>query len=205
MPLEIEKRFKNFNYQQIKDIMKSNNIIKIGGTLFKSSSYYGVKEKQVIRVRDEGNKITFTIKQRNDNGYDTEYEIIVDDYDKINIMLSQLKLKKKYDMHKYREIYITQDKKNEIIFDHYPGLPPFIEIESTSEDELYNIMKLLGLSDEEKFVPKDLYYEQYGIRKDREMISLTFHNVRDILEKLITKNKDKFNAIISKQLDKFNI
>jgi adenylate cyclase class IV len=203
MSLEIEKRFKNFDYKEIKEIFKSNNIDKVGGLLFKISNYHGVKEKQFVRVRDEGNKITFTIKQRNNNGYDTEYEVIVNNYEIINSMLLQLKLKKKYDMHKYREIYITQDKKNEIIFDHYPGLEPFMEIESRTEQDLNNLMKLLGLSDESIFTPKDLYYEYYGIRKDREMISLTFDNAKDILEDLITKKKDEFNRIIESQLKKF--
>jgi len=46
---------------------------------------------------------------------------------------------------KYHEIYITKNKKSEIIFDHYPGLPPYIEIESTNETELNKIIKLLKL------------------------------------------------------------
>jgi adenylate cyclase class 2 len=203
MPLEIEKRFQNFNFDEIKSIFKANNILKIGGSLFKSSNYYGTNPKQFIRVRDEGNKIKFTIKQRNSNGYDTEHEVIVDNYDVINTMLLQLQLKKKQDMQKYREIYMTPDKRNEIIFDYYPGLPPFMEIESMSETDLFNTMKLLGLSEEPIFTAKDLLYKHYGIRKDREMVSLIFENAYDILGNLITKNKEQFDDILNKQIKLF--
>ena len=203
MSLEIEKRFKKFDYDNVKHILKNNNVDRIGESLFKISNYYGIHPNQVIRVRDEGNKITFTIKQRNNNGYDTEYEVIVDNYDTINKMLDQLGIKKKNDMEKIREIYITQDKQSEIVFDHYPGAPPCIEIESTSETELFKIMKLLGLSEEPKFTPKDLYYEYYGIRKDRKMTSLKLENAKDIFNSLITKNRDMFNSILEKQIKKF--
>jgi len=203
MPLEIEERFQNFDFEEIKRIFKANNILKMGGSLLKNSNYYGTNPNQFIRVRDEGNKITFTIKQRNNNGYDTEYEVVVDNYDVINTMLLQLQLKKKNDMHKYREIYMTPDKRNEIIFDYNPGLPPYMEIESMSETDLHNTMKLLGLSKEPMFVQKDLYYKYYGIKKNREMVSLTFENAYDILGNLITKNKEQFDDILNKQIKLF--
>ena len=201
MSLEIEKRFKNFNYDEIITILKKNNFNRIGGYLFKISNYKGLQDKQYLRVRDEGTKITFTIKQRktNDYDYDTENQVIIDNYEIMNSMLEQLKLKKINEMYKYREIYISQDKKNEISFDNCPALLPFMEIESINEDELFKTMKLLNLSEEPGFVPSDLYLENYGITKNRKMIPLTFDNAKDVFNHLITKNKNTFDDILTYQ------
>jgi len=202
MSLEIEKQFKTFDYNNIKKIFKQKNINRVGGFLFKLTSYKGTKNDQYIRIRDEGKKITFTIKQKTNNQYVTEYEVVVDNYEMINKMLLQLGVQKNYDLHKYREIYITKNKKSEIIFDHYPGLPPYMEIESQSESELNKMIKLLKLK-EEKFTAADLYYELYGITQDRKYDDLTFDNAKQKFNKLITKNKDKFNELLAKQQKKF--
>ena len=152
-----------------------------------------------VRIRDEGVKITFTIKQKKggDRLYDTEYEVVVDNYNMIDQMIQLLGLEKLYDLHKYREIYKTN--KTEIIFDHFPGLPPYMEVESKSEKELKSVMKKLGLNEENNFTAKDLYFEQYGITKDRKDASLSFINANQMLEKFITKNKEQFNNILKHQ------
>lgn len=203
MSLEIEKRFKNFNYNQIKKKFKDNNITKVGGYLFKISTYKSPKEGQSIRIRDEGTKITFTIKQKAINNYDTEYEVIVDNYEMIDTMIQLMGLEKNYDLYKYREIYKTKNNKSEIVLDHFPGLPPYMEIESSTEKELYKMMKTLELLEEPHFTAKDLYLEQYGITKDRKDGSLTFDNAKDVLSKFITKNKQNFDIILKKQIKKF--
>ena len=136
MSLEIEKRFKNFNYNQIKKKFKNNEIKKVGGFLFKMSTYKSSVEGQSIRIRDEGHRITFTIKQKKPQSYDTEYEVIVDNYEMIDKMIKLMGYQKNYDLYKYREIYKTKDNKSEIVFDHFPGLPPYMEIESKTEKEL---------------------------------------------------------------------
>ena len=101
----------------------------------------------------------------------------------IDQMIQLLGLEKLYDSHKYREI----TNKIEIIFDHFPGLPPYMEVESKSE-------KKLGLNEENNFTTKDLYFEQYGITKDRKDASLSFINANQILEKFnnILKHQNKF-------------
>ena len=60
-------------------------------------------------------------------------------------------------------------------------------------------MKKLGLEDESKFTAKDLYYELYGISKDRKDSDLTFTNAEEMLGKYITKNKDQFIKILKHQ------
>ena len=119
-------------------------------------------------------------------------------------MLLQLKLEKNFELHKYREIYRTKNGKTEVIFDNFPGLPPYMEIESKTEKDLQKTMKLLGLPEEPKFSASDLYLEHYGITKDRPDFPLTFSNAFEYLSKYITKNKKDFNDLIKKQIKKYN-
>ncbi len=204
MSLEIEKRFKNFDYTKLKKIFKENEIKRVGGFLFKLTSYQGTKEGQSIRIRDEGNKITFTIKQKNANNYDTEWEVNIDNYEMMDKMIQQLNIKKRYDLFKYREIYVTKDKKNEIVFDFFPALNPYMEIESKTEKDLLKLMKQLGLKEEPNFVAKDLYWELYGITKDRKDGDLTFDNAGEILGPLVNKNKVNFSQILEHQQTTLN-
>ena len=67
MSLEIEKRFKNFDYKETVQKLLDNNFTKVGGFMFKIATYKGLTPNQRIRVRDEGFRTTFTIKIINKN------------------------------------------------------------------------------------------------------------------------------------------
>ena len=121
----------------------------------------------------------------------------------IQNMLELLQLTKLYDLHKYREIYKSKNGKNEVIFDHFLGLSPYIEVESSTEIELKKTMKKLNLVDEPTFTAKDLYFNMYGITKDRPDIELTFTNANKVLIKYITKNKKQFTTLLKQQKSKF--
>lgn len=204
MSLEIEKRFKNFKYTEIKKKLLENNFEKFGGFLFKIITYKGLDKNQKIRVRDEGYRTVFTIKNVDTNNYDVEYEVIIDSYDMMNQMLIQLKLEKNFELHKFREIYRSKNGKTEVIFDNFPGLPPYMEVESKTEKDLQKTMKILGLSEEPKFTASDLYLEHYGITKNRPDFPLTFANADEYLTKYITKSKKEFMDLLKKQHKKYN-
>jgi predicted adenylyl cyclase CyaB len=168
------------------------------------------------RTRNEGKKITFTIKEKSNtfkkqtffnladekqsfssSTYDKEWEVNVDNQNIMNDMLQLLGVKKTYTLEKFREIY--KDDNNELVFDHYPGLEPYLEIESNTEDNLFKIMKKLNLESENKFNSKDLYYLEYGMTKERPDDNLTFDNALEIFDIYITKNKEKFIKILNHQ------
>ena len=96
MSFEIEKRFRQINIKNIKKIIKENGFKRQGGYLFKITTYKGIRDNMVIRVRDEGFRITFTIKDTSQGKFEKEYEVNVDNYDMMNIMLHQLNLEIKY-------------------------------------------------------------------------------------------------------------
>ena len=162
-------------------------MLEISKTLF-SVIIVILKENQIIRTRNEGNKITFTIKEKT-----TSY----DNQNMMNEMLQLLGIKKAYDIEKFREIY--KDDNNELVFDHYSGLEPYLEIESNSEENLEQMMLKLNLITESKFNAKELYYLEYGISKERPDRGLTFDNALEMFDSYITKNKDKFIKILTHQ------
>jgi len=198
MSVEIEKRFKNFDYKTIKQLLEKSNINKVGGQLFQVTTYVPIKSNQTVRTRSEGDKITFTVKNKSGE-YDIEYEVTVNDYEMINKILEQLNIKKKYTLEKFREIYA--DSNNEVIFDHFPGLAPYMEVESKTEPDLFKTMKKLNLDKEENFTAKDLYWIKYGISKDRPDNDLSFDTAEEIFSPMITKNKDEFIKILNHQKD----
>ena len=205
MSLEIEKRFRQINITNIKKIMKQNGFKKQGGFLFKILTYKGLNDNQVIRIRDEGFRTTFTIKDLSHKPFEKEYEVNISDFDMMRLMLEQLNLEIKYGLNKFREIYKSKNGKNEVIFDYFPGLPPYMEIESKTEKDLNETMKLFGVKDEPKFTGSDLYLEHYGIpiyKPDGKDEGLNFENAEKRLTKQIKKNKSVFLTLLKEQKKK---
>lgn len=202
MPVEIEKRFKNFNYKKTKKIIQDNGFTFFGSFLFKVIYYKTNVPNQTIRLRDEGHRITFTIKMYDPNKYELEDEIIINDFNVFNKMLNSMGVEKGLELHKYREIYMSNDQKTEIIFDHFPGLPPYMEIESETEKNLFDTMRLLDLNEDSKFNSLDLYLEHYNINKNQmNDCPLNFYDIEPCVLKLIENknNKKKFSKLLKKQ------
>ena len=63
---------------------------------------------------------------------------------------------KEFYMEKIREIYEFDDC--ELVFDHYPGLPGYIEIEAPSEEKLKELAVYFNLNFNEKFYNYSILY-----------------------------------------------
>lgn len=199
----IEKRFQNFNYNETKKKLFDLGFYHFGDHLFQIIIYTKLEPNQRIIVRDEGFGIIFTISNIDSNGQETEYKVNVSDYTMINKMLTELKLEKKYELQSYREIYKTLDHKTKVIFDNFPGLLPYMKIESKTEQDLFETMEKLGVSEETNFSYIDLYSEYYGITIDIPFYSLTFKDADKYFHQYITKNKEEFYELLYKQQEKF--
>jgi adenylate cyclase class 2 len=112
---------------------------------FQSLGFIPPEGYYLLRLRDEKHRITFTLKQIGDK-YALEDEVVVNNFNEMKTILEKMGNKKKYFIQKIREIYNIGN--SELVFDHYPGLPGYIEIESSSEDELFNLANKLGLAGE---------------------------------------------------------
>jgi predicted adenylyl cyclase CyaB len=204
MSKEIELRFFSFDRKILNEKIKELGGVKKGMYHFKVVNFFPPAPYNTLRVRDEGHRITFTIKEKqkqigDTRSYDIENEVNISNYAEMRIMLNKIGFKENYSLEKIREIYDIGE--SELVFDHYPGLPSFIEIESTSEEELFDLAKKLGLILGEKQMDAgDLYLEIYGITKDRPInIPLNFDSVYDLMKQYITKNEDQMLVIIDGQ------
>lgn len=110
-----------------------------------------------VRLRDEGDKITLTFKQRigsgssdgrkNDEGM-KEIEVVVSDFEKTTQILYSVGLTDKFNEEKRRIRYMLDDIEFDI--DYMPALKPYLEIEADSMDEVEKGIELLGLDPNEK-------------------------------------------------------
>jgi len=198
MSKEIEKRFFNFDRLEIEKILKELGAVKKGIYLFKIVQFKANPPIKTLRVRDEGFRITFTIKEKT-NDYDIENEVIINNFNEMRIMINKLGYKEKYYMEKIRELYDIGE--SELIFDHYPGLPGYIEIEAPTEDELNKLIGKFGLDPNEKFgnfsiMYKELY--QTGV-DDLGYLNISFDNINETVKPIVNKNMDLFEKIIEGQ------
>jgi len=201
MPKEYEYRFNNYNKKEIVTKLKELGAKYFGTYKFRVIVFIDQNNSEkYIRVRDEGHRITMTIKNNLTDKFPIENEIIINDFDEgINILL-QLNCKKKYYYEKYREIW--NYKNSEIIFDMNPGIPELMEVESSSKKELDILCKKLDLNinNYQGFSNNNTYLDLFGISIPKSL-DLTFKNVLKELKP--TKNKDEFKKLVKMQLKEF--
>jgi adenylate cyclase class IV len=201
MPKEYEYSFQDFDKAKIISKLKDLKAVHKGIFLFRVQQFKLPNQPDIkqyrARVRDEGHRITMTIKTTTVD-FDEEKEIIIDNFENGVALLLQLGCTKHVYFEKIREIW--QLKNCEIVFDTPPGYPDVMEIESKTLAGLNKMVKLLGLLVVEK-EEKNLFVELFGIdeKEFKKLNNITFTNVKKILTPLVTKNKKQFNALVDRQ------
>ncbi len=122
-----------------------------------------------LRVRNEGNKITTSLKIVDGSNIESQKELClaVDDFDKAMQFLSALGARQKTYQESKRELWRLDEV--EITIDEWPFLEPFVEIEGKSEQAVRAVAEKLGFDyATAKFCAvTTLYAEKYGISEDR--------------------------------------
>jgi adenylate cyclase class 2 len=114
-----------------------------------------------LRVRDEGDKITMSLKVVAGGKIDDqeEYCLEIDNFDEGIKFLEKIGAQKKAYQETKREKWLFQNV--EITIDTWPGLNPFIEIEGASEELVKKTSVDLGFNYEEaSFGGVDIVYER---------------------------------------------
>jgi adenylate cyclase class 2 len=114
-----------------------------------------IKEKgDVLRLRKEGDEIILAYKKqvsKEGTKIMEEHETAISNFEEIQEILAYLGVKAVKSNRKFREEYVLKNSK--IVIDDYKDdmghIPPFIEIESPSEGELYELAALLGFRRED--------------------------------------------------------
>jgi adenylate cyclase class 2 len=194
MDREYEYKFYNYNKDDILKQLKD-----LGGELVHDYVLYQFtvfENKKYVRLRKENGEIYLTVKIH-DNEFPIEKQIKVDDYQKTIELLQLLGFKIKYQFEKLRQKFNYNGI--EIVFDMYPGMPEYMEIEAKSSNQLNEFCKLMNLNQKNnkwKSLVKILK-DKYDI--DKMIDNLTFVNTEEKMKPLIKKNMDFFENLIKIQ------
>ncbi len=98
-----------------------------------------------LRVRDEADKITMSLKIIDGDKIENQKEIClkIDNFDEGIEFLSKMGCEKKAFQENKRELWILDDV--EITIDEWPFLEPYLEIEGKSEEKVKAVAQKLGL------------------------------------------------------------
>lgn len=192
MSLEIEKNFYKYNEKEIKkELSKLNVDYKINLLMTYKIKHNGL----TVRVRDEGFRKTFTIKNKMDNNeYNKEYQVNVSDINETLTMLKLLGFDNFTYQEKIRETYFYRN--SEICFDYVPGQENFLQIESKTQDELYELCDQFGLDKNEK---RSDFRDYFGIEKKDKKKKVKFKYLYE-MQNEVTKNKEEYIELLNKQL-----
>jgi adenylate cyclase class 2 len=134
------------------------------------------KQGAWVRVRDEGDKVTLTFKQRlgvrghdgvtNDESME-EVEVEVSDFDKTAEILRRIGLKEKHYIENRRIRYLFFGGV-EFDLDFWPMIPPYLEIEAKSWGKIDEVIVKLGLDPRDKKIFSTYQvYALYGIDENQ--------------------------------------
>lgn len=161
MSNEYELKFLNIEKQDFRDKLELHGFsCKREEFLMKRKTYNPADDYKHPhawgRVRDEGTKITATIKwyEVPDNPSISEVhenEIIVDKWEDGDEWLLEKGFTVKAYQENTREIWVSNDNDAEVTIDVWPGLKPYTEIEAPSQNEVEAIATMLGFNIEEGF------------------------------------------------------
>jgi adenylate cyclase, class 2 len=143
-----------------------------------------------LRVRDEGDKITMSLKIVDGQKIENQKEICLEikDYKTAVDFLETLGCEKKAFQESKRELWKIGSI--EITIDEWPFLEPFVEIEGRSEQEVKSISEKLGFDYKDaKFCSVDhLYKLKYNIEEfiiNNETPEITFFGKNPFIDNLI--------------------
>lgn len=122
----------------------------------------GAPRGTFVRVRDEGDRVTLTLKQCQPNGDVHELEECVESFSVTATLLEQMGMRPATYEENYRETYELEQAV--ITIDTWPGLSPFIEVEARDAERLAIACGSLSLDMEKGLKgPVDVVYARKGI------------------------------------------
>lgn len=186
MQIEYEATFSDIDKDEIRGRLKSVGAELVKPEFMKKRRNFNLPKGNEIeggwlRVRDEGDKITMSLKVVAKNeAIDDQKEIclVVDNFEKAQEFLSAIGCTKKAYQESMREIWMLDGV--EICIDEWPYLEPYVEIEGESEEAVKEASEKLGF-DYAKAVfgaVDQQYKEKYGISEEiinNVILEITFN------------------------------
>ena len=186
MQIEYEATFSDIDKDEIRGRLKSVGAELVKPEFIQKRRNFNLPKGHEIeggwlRVRDEGDKITMSLKVVAKNeAIDDQKEIclVVDNFEKAQEFLSAIGCTKKAYQESMREIWMLDGV--EICIDEWPYLEPYVEIEGESEEAVKEASEKLGF-DYAKAVfgaVDQQYKEKYGISEEiinNVILEITFN------------------------------
>ncbi len=161
MNIEYEAKF-FIDANNFKTQLRALGATKVSSEVLMRRVTFNLGDNKWARVRDEGNRVTMTIKSLlNADAIDGVYEteLVIDSFDKGCAFLQVLGLQKKSYQENYREQW--EFASCELSIDRWPGLPVFVEIEGADAHTVNEVVTKLGLDPAQAmFGSIDLIYEK---------------------------------------------
>ncbi|WP_350281120.1 CYTH domain-containing protein [Kribbella sp. HUAS MG21] len=151
MPIEFEAKVLGIDPEAVADQILTAGGHRLGQRLLRRY-VYDLEEGDAsrwIRLRDAGGEVTLTVKEIAHDGIDgtTETEVVVGDFETTNVLLGKLGYRPKSYQENRRTSFTLDGAQLEI--DHWPGIPPYLEIESHSRAHVVRIARSLGYSEDQ--------------------------------------------------------
>lgn len=174
MEIEYEATFTNVDKDDVRSRLKN-----AGATLVrpeflqKRIPFHLPKEKRSedawLRVRDEGDKITLSLKIVDGDRIEDQKELCVEvsRFDDTVMLLESIGCERKSYQETKRELWKLDDV--DITIDEWPFLEPFVEVEGKSEQEVKNVSEKIGFNYADALfcAVGKLYVMKYGIPLER--------------------------------------
>jgi adenylate cyclase class 2 len=173
MQVEYEATFTNINKETVRQQLKTAEATLVRPEFLQKRAVFNLPTGHEIpgawaRVRDEGDKITVSLKIVDGDRIENqkELQIVVSDFNEAASLLEHLGCNRKAYQETRRELWRYQD--TEITIDEWPFLEPFIEIEGPSETQVKAVAEHLGYDwSQAKFCAiGTLYADKYQIDED---------------------------------------
>lgn len=170
MKIEYEATFINIDKKEISKKLKEAGAKLIKPEFLQKRVVFNLPEGHEIsggwvRVRDEGDKITMSLKIIDGEKIENQKEIclVVDNFKEAEDFIIKIGCERKAYQENRRELWALDGV--EITIDEWPFLEPFIEIEGETEEKVKTVAKKLGFNySDALFCSVDtLYSKKYNI------------------------------------------
>jgi len=151
--IEIKLKVDEKEYSRILNIIKKHSVNKTN--VNQIDTYYTLTDRNFdqewLRIRNENGKYIFNYKKKIDNSHYEKYDVLFDNINNLNKILSALGVQKLGTINKERTTYLYKDK-YEFSFDNVKDTGNFIEIELINKSENFekDLSDLINILEELK-------------------------------------------------------
>ncbi len=149
MDIEYEATYENINKDEVRSRLKNAGAVLVKPEFMQKRVVFELPEGHEIkggwlRVRDEGDKITMSLKVVDGDKIHNQKETMVEvnSFEEAEKILVSIGCKKKAFQESKRELWKFDEI--EITIDEWPFLEPFVEVEAKSEERVKEMSEILG-------------------------------------------------------------